>query len=115
MTPLPSISTLFPYTTLFRSYYCQLEDGLYNNELLQEVMHLEDSLGKERGNFGRLIQEANTLKDTVKTKEYADKFNSFHFNHQDEFQKLSSLRNEFYEKYPSSEHTIINALQMVNA
>src|SRR5690554_7538463 len=73
MTPLPSISTLFPYTTLFRSYYCQLEDGLYNNELLQEVMHLEDSLGKERGNFGRLIQEANTLKDTVKAKEYADK------------------------------------------
>ncbi len=101
--------------TTAQIYYCRLEDGLYKNELLQEVMHLEDSLGKERGNFGRLIQEANALKDTVKAKEYADKFNSFHFNHNDEFQKLSSLKKEFYDKYPSSEHTIINALQMVNA
>ena len=101
--------------TTAQIYYCRLEEGLYKNELLQEVMHLEDSLGKERGNFGRLIEEAYALKDTVKAKEYADKFNSFHFNHKEEFQKLSSLWKEFYDKYPSSEHTIINALQMVNA
>lgn len=96
-------------------YYCRLEGGLYINELLQEVLHLEDSLGKERGNFGRLIEEAYTLKDTVKGKEYEDKFNSFHFNHKDDFQKLSSLWKEFYDKYPSSEHTIIDALQRVNS
>lgn len=101
--------------TTAQIYYCRLEGGLYINELLQEVLHLEDSLGKERGSFGRLIEEAYTLKDTVKGKEYEDKFNSFHFNHKDEFQKLSSLRNEFYDKYPSSEHTIIDALQRVNS
>lgn len=95
--------------------YCRLEGDLYKNELLQKVMHLEDSLGKERGNFRRLINEAITMKDTIRVKEYTDKFNSFHFNHKDDFQKLSSLRKEFYDKFPSSEHTIINTLQMVNA
>lgn len=101
--------------TTAQIYYCRLEGDLYKNELLQEVMHLEDSLGKERGNFVRLIDEATTLKDTIRAKEYSDKFNSFHFSHKDDFQKLSSLRKEFYDKFPSSEHTIINTLQMVNA
>ncbi len=101
--------------TTAQIYYSRLEGGLYKNELLQESMHLEDSLGKERGNFGRLIEEAYTLKDTVKAKEYTDMFNSFHFNHKEEFQKLSSLWKEFYNKLPSSEHTIIDALQRVNS
>ena len=101
--------------TTAQIYYCQLEGDLYENELLQEVMHLEDSLGKERGNFGRLIEEAFTLKDTVNSKKYIDKFNAFHFDHKEDFQKLSLLRNEFFDKFPSSEHTIIEALQMVNS
>ena len=35
--------------TTAQIYYCRLEGGLYKNELLQEVMHLEDSLGKREG------------------------------------------------------------------
>ncbi len=101
--------------TTAQIYHSQLKGGLYENDLLQKAMHLEDSLAKERGSFGRLIEESLALKDTAKTKEYADKFNSFHFNHKEEFQKLSLLRNDFYDKYPSSEHTIIDALKRVNS
>ena len=96
-------------------YYCRLESELYNNSLLQQALHLEDSLGKERSNFRQLINKANAVKDTVKAKEYADKFNSFHFDHKEAFQKLSSLKNQFYDKFPSSEHTIIDALHRVNS
>ncbi len=95
-------------------YYCRLESGLYKNKLLQELLHLEDSLGMERGNFSRLSKEATVLKDTIKAKEYHDKFNSFHFDHKEDFQRLSLLKNEFYDKFPSSEHTIINALHRIN-
>lgn len=101
--------------TTEKIYYSQLEGDLYENELLQKVMHLEDSLGKMRGSFGQLIDEARAQKDTVKAKEYADKFNSFHFNHKEDFQRLSSLKKEFYDKFPSSEHTIVNTLQLINA
>lgn len=96
-------------------YYCRLESELYNNELLQKALQLEDSLGKVRGNYNRLIEEANIAKDTVKAKEYSDKFNSFHIDHKDDFQKLSLLKNEFYDKFPSSDHTIIDALYRVNS
>ena len=96
-------------------YYCQLAGGLYDNEELQEAMQLDISLGKERGNFWRLIEEAQAAKDTVKIKEYIDKFDFFDSEHQEDFQRLSRLNNEFYEKYPSSEHTIIHALQIVNS
>jgi Peroxiredoxin len=101
--------------TASQIYYCQLEGGLYDNEALQEALQLEIALGKERGNFGRLIEEAQAAKDTIKTKEYIDKFNSFNSDHQEDFQRLSRLNNEFYEKYPSSEHTIVDALQRVNS
>jgi len=96
-------------------YYCRLKGGLYDNEALQEALQLNISLGKERGNYARLIEEARIAKDTIKSREYIDKFNSFYFDHQEDFQKLSQLNNEFYEKFPSSEHTIINALQRVNS
>ena len=101
--------------TTAQIYYCQLEGDLYENKLFQKVMHLEDSLGKKRGNFGRLIEEAYALKDTVKAQEYADKFNSFHFNHKEDYQRLSKLKEEFYDKFPSSEHTLLSALQRVNS
>ena len=96
-------------------YYCQLEGGLYDNEALQEALQLEISLGKERGSFMRLIEEARAIEDTIKVKEYTDKFNSFHSDRQEDFQKLSRLDNEFYEKYPSSEHTIVDALHRVKS
>ena len=96
-------------------YYCRLEGGLYDNEALQKALQLDISLGKERGNYARLDKEARIAKDTIKSREYIDKFNSFYSDHQEDFQKLSQLNNEFYEKYPSSEHTIVDALQRVNS
>ena len=101
--------------TTAQIYYCRLEGGLYDNELLQKVLQLEDSLGKERANFARFIEEANAVKDTVKAKEYIDKFNSFYFDNKEEFQKLSKLESEFYNQFPSSQHTIIDALHRVNS
>jgi len=96
-------------------YYCQLKGGLYDNDALQEALQLETSLGKERGNLMRLIEEAHIAKDSVKEKEYSNKFNTFDFDRKEDFQKLSHLNNEFYEKYPSSDHTIVDALQRVNS
>ena len=96
-------------------YYCQLEGGLYDNETLQEVRQLDISLGKERGNFARLSEQARAVKDTIKAKEYENKFNSFSFDRQDDYQRLSQLNNAFHEKFPSSEHTIVYFLERVNA
>ncbi len=94
-------------------YYCQLTGGLYDNETLQEMLQLEISLSKERGDLMRLIDEANTAEDYIKAKEYSDKFNSFHSERGEDFQRLSQLSKEFYEKFPSSEHTIIDALERI--
>ena len=113
MTMLIENGTTRLIGTTEQIYHSQLKGGLYENDLLQEAIHLEDSLAKERGGFGRLIEEAYALKDTVKAKEYADKFNSFHFNHKEDYQRLSKLKEEFYDKFPSSEHTLLSALQRV--
>jgi hypothetical protein len=94
-------------------YYCQLEGGLYDNEMLQETMQLEIALGKERSGLMRLIDEARIAEDPIKAKEYGDKFNSFHSERREDFQRLSQLRKDFYEKFPSSEYTIIDALHSV--
>ena len=96
-------------------YYCSLEGGLYDNETLQETLQLEISLGKERGALMQLAQDAIAAGDTIKAKEYGDKFNAFHFEHQEDFQKLFRMQNEFYEKFPSSDHTVFDALQGVNS
>jgi len=88
---------------------------LYDNEALREALRLEISLGKERGGLMRIIEEARETGDTIKVKEYSDKFNAFQFEHQEDFQKLSQLKNEFYEKFPSSDHTVLDALQGVNS
>lgn len=101
--------------TTAQIYYSQLEGGLYKNDELQQVRHLDDSLGKARGNFMRLIAEANAVKDTAKAKEYSDKFNSFHRNHGKDFQRLWTMEKEFHEKHSSSEHTILYALQRIKS
>ena len=96
-------------------YYCSLEGGLYDNETLQEVMRFEMSLGKGRGALMQLVEESRVAGDTIKAKEYGEKFNAFQIEHQEDFQKLSRLKNEFYEKFPSSDHTVLDALQGVNS
>jgi cytochrome oxidase Cu insertion factor (SCO1/SenC/PrrC family) len=94
-------------------YYCNLEGGLYDNERLQEALRLEIFLGKERSGLMKLTEEARAAKDAINEKEYRDKFNSFHSEHREDFQRLSRLYDDFHEKFPSSEHTIVDALQMV--
>ena len=96
-------------------YYCQLEGGLYDNEALQDALHLDITLGTERGDLLRLAEESRIAGDTIKAKEYGDKFNAFQIDRQEDFRRLSQLNNEFYEKFPSSEHTIVNALQRVKS
>jgi len=96
-------------------YYCQLEDGLYDNEVLQKALQLDISLGKERGNLMRLLKESRIAKDTIKENEYIDKLNSLQSDRQDDYRKLSQLNNEFHEKFPSSEHTIVYFLERVNS
>jgi len=96
-------------------YYCRLEGGLYDNKVLQDALKLEISLGKERGNYAKLIDEARIAEDEIKLRKYTDKFNSFHSDRQKDFQKLSRLNKKFYDKFPSSEHTVVNALQRVKS
>lgn len=95
-------------------YYCQLQSSLYNNELLQEVLQFENSLGTERSAFLVLAEEARAVQDTVKLNEYLDKFNSFTIERREDYKKRSLLFEEFYEKYPSSNKTIIDALEKVD-
>ena len=115
MTMLIKEGTTRLIGTADQIYYCQLEGGLYDNEALQEALQLDNSLGKERGNYMRLIDEAQAAKDTEKVQEYSDKFNSFHADRQEDFKKLSRLNSEFYAKFPSSDHTIVDALGRVNS
>ena len=96
-------------------YYCRLEGGLYENELLQKSLQFKDSLSKERDCFTLLVEKANLSKDTIKAQEYANKFNSFYIDHQEAFKKSSLLQETFFNQYPSSEHTIIEALTRVNS
>lgn len=96
-------------------YYCQLKGGLYENEMLQHVLDLENTLGKKRSELLRLMDEARGQGDGEKAKEYGDKFNSFHSDNREEIKRLSSLKEEFYASFPSSEHTLIDALQDVDS
>jgi hypothetical protein len=96
-------------------YYLSIKGSLYDNEMLQSVMQFDNLLGKERGGLIRLLEEARVVGDTIKLREYSDKFNSFQNERREDFQKLSQLRTEFYEQYPSSYHTIVYALQRVNS
>jgi hypothetical protein len=101
--------------TATQIYYCGLEGGFYDNEMLQEALQLEMSLGKDRGNLMKLIEEARAADDSINMKEYGNKFNSFHSERREDFQRLSQLKNDFYEKFPSSDYTIVDALHRVNS
>lgn len=83
-------------------YYCQVKGGLYENEMLQEVLALENTLGKKRSELLQLMDEARGQEDREKAKEYGDKFNSFHSDNREEIKRLSNLKKEFYASFPSS-------------
>jgi hypothetical protein len=96
-------------------YYCQVQGGLYDNETLQKALQLDNSLGKERGALLELHYEASAEGDSIKATEYLERVNSFGYDRSEDYEKLSLLNNEFYEKYPSSEHTIIHVLRRINS
>jgi len=96
-------------------YYCQLKGGLYENEMLQQVLDLENTLGKKRSELLRLMDEARGQGDQEKAKEYGDNFNSFHSDNREEIRRLSLLKKEFYKSFPSSEYTLVDALQDVDS
>jgi len=79
--------------------------------MLQEALQLEISLGRERGNLRRLSEDAHIAEDAEKKKEYSDKFNSFQSDHQEEYRRLSQLWTQYYENFPSSEHTVVDVLR----
>ena len=94
-------------------YYLQRTGGLYDNDLLQQALQLEISLGKERGGLFRMRDEARVAGDTEKAKEYSDKIMSLHSDRQEDYQRLSKLEADFYEQVPSSEHTVVHVLRSV--
>src|SRR5262245_63304791 len=58
MSPRPPLSPLFPYTTLFRSFYCNYADGSkrYEDFVTQElVAHVESSYRARKGRENRAI------------------------------------------------------------
>ena len=94
-------------------YRLSIQGGLYDSEALQEIRQLDNLLGKERMNLMRLVDEARAVGDSIKMREYGDRFNTFRSERQDDFQRLSQLQNAFYEAYPNSPHTIVSTLQMI--
>ncbi len=92
-------------------YYSKVKNQIYNNPDLQKCDQLEDSLGKERSSFLQLMHEAYASGDSLKGKEYSDKFNNFRIDHENDYKRLSELYKEFSKKNPSSEIVLINLLQ----
>src|SRR5438874_12647234 len=65
----PPRSTLFPYTTLFRSYFCVPEYGTANGRLHFHAVHFMRTLptGSVDPNFGRRVRnrrQLNSLQNT---------------------------------------------------
>ena len=95
-------------------YYVEIKGGIYDNDLLQEAQQLEISLGKERGNLFGLLEEYRTAENTEKIKEYSNKINMFYSERQEEHKKVSELNAQYYENFPSSEHTVVDVLRGVS-
>ncbi|NLJ14915.1 MAG: TlpA family protein disulfide reductase [Ignavibacteria bacterium] len=93
----------------------EIQSEIYN-EALQEITKLENTLNAERNEYYRKGDAAYTSGDTVKGKEYIDKFNNFYYSVRDkEFTKLQKMRIQYYSDFPSSEYTVLNSLQSARA
>jgi len=92
----------------------EIQSEIYN-EALQEIMKLENALSAERNEYHRNYKAAFVSGDTVKGKEYIDKFNNFYSIREKEYKKLEEMRNQFYDDFPSSEYTAFNNLQSARA
>lgn len=75
-------------------YYCTLTGGLYNDPLLTKALHIEDSLSMIRGNYFRLIAEAQRTQDTAAIRKYQGLLSAFDMNAQNQV-----LKDQFYKSY----------------
>ncbi|NDV65778.1 redoxin domain-containing protein [Bacteroides sp. 224] len=95
-------------------YFSAISGGFYNHPLLKEVLHLEDSLGIIRAGYGKIIDEVRANGDTEKAKEYTDKFNRFHRDHQESYAIIKQKTKELTTNNPSSPWVIVEYLQRVS-
>jgi hypothetical protein len=95
-------------------YYANIKGGLYTNDLLQQAIQHEMFLGKGLGELYKLENEADLANDRVKKQMYKNQIYEYDSIHDEEYKKISKLYQEFYKKYPSSPHTIIELLQRIN-
>lgn len=96
-------------------YYTSIEGGLYTNNLLQQAMQLEMSLGKGLAELYKLENEADLANDSVKKQEYKNQINMHDTVYDAEYREMSKLYHEFYKNFPSSPYTIVNSLERINS
>lgn len=75
-------------------YYSAISGGLYDDPSLKEIVHMEDSLEIIRTRYRKIVDEARKKGDMEKAKEYVDKFNRFHSNHQESYALLQRKTKE---------------------
>ncbi len=94
--------------------FSTISGGLYDNSSLRKILHMEDSLEIIRTEYLRVANETRKNGDMEKAKEYVDKFNSFHINHQEPYALMRQKVEEFMANNPSSTWTIVESLQRVS-
>lgn len=95
-------------------YYSAISGGLYDDPSLKEIVHMEDSLEIIRTRYRKIVDEARKKGDMEKAKEYVDKFNRFHSNHQESYALLQRKTKELVANNPSSTWVIVEYLQKVS-
>ncbi|MHC5310579.1 hypothetical protein ACYSNM_11030 [Myroides sp. LJL116] len=91
-------------------YYPKIEGGVYDNELLQEALNLDNSLSSKIGELYRLRSLADNGNDTKASKEYSLEIESFYTVNEKAYEQLDSLYQNFYNSFPSSDITIVETL-----
>ena len=74
---------------------------------------MEDSLEIHTDRYRKIVDEARKKGDMEKAKEYVDKFNRFHSNHQESYALLQRKTKELVANNPSSTWVIVEYLQKV--
>src|SRR5207248_11655444 len=55
-TPPPTTSTLFPYTTLFRSHHESTGAGKYREDFITQTMDCEPSVARRASDYNRSLR-----------------------------------------------------------
>lgn len=75
-------------------YYSAVENNLYDKRLRQ-ILALEDSLGRIRGDIGKKIRVAEAEKDNAKVERLLDEFNNFSTIHRAEYDRLRRMQRDY--------------------